>query len=75
MTAKKKRAMPAAYNEELATGRSLKSVCSDPGMPAASAVYTWMNRHPEFKEMYARAKTADTATLFVQVPGIRVCVL
>ncbi|WP_323034142.1 hypothetical protein [Pararhodobacter sp.] len=75
MTAKKKRALPVVYSEELAvqicgelaTGRSLKSVCSDPGMPAVSAIYTWMNRYPEFKEMYARAKVDGAEALFEEI--------
>jgi len=42
--------------EELANGRSLRSVCSDKDMPTTSMVYRWLNEHPEFREQYAHAR-------------------
>lgn len=34
---------------------SLKDVCEELGLPE-STVYAWKNRHPEFQELYARAR-------------------
>jgi hypothetical protein len=41
-----------------ATGavRTLKDVCRDADMPKEPTVYQWLNRHPEFAELYARAR-------------------
>jgi|SRR5581483_7993144 len=46
----------------LADGESLKSICQREGMPDKSTVYLWLATHPEFSNMYARAKEdcADT---------------
>lgn len=40
----------------LADGESLRSVCADEDMPAASTVFNWLRTKPEFVEQYARAK-------------------
>lgn len=34
---------------------ALKDVCEELGLPE-STVYAWKNRHPEFQELYARAR-------------------
>ena len=41
--------------KRLADGASLKQVCSCEDMPARSAVYTWLLKHSEFADKYARA--------------------
>ena len=48
--------LAAKICEQLSMGRSLRSVCQDKGMPAASSVFLWLQKHPEFSEQYARAK-------------------
>jgi hypothetical protein len=60
----KKKGRPSKYSEsvanaiceELANGRSLRSVCSSASMPTTSMVYRWLNEHPEFQEQYVRAR-------------------
>lgn len=55
---------PSEYSQEtavlicarIAGGESLKSVCADESMPGRSSVYEWFISHPEFSDMYARAK-------------------
>tara|TARA_R110000868_G_C10972546_1_gene770351 strand:- start:14247 stop:14723 length:477 start_codon:yes stop_codon:yes gene_type:complete len=48
----------------LAEGLSLRSVCRDENMPSCQTVFSWMRKHPEFLEQYARAKeeSADALT-------------
>ncbi|MES2897683.1 MAG: hypothetical protein V4759_16795 [Pseudomonadota bacterium] len=59
----KKRNCPGSvstYSEEradavcmgLIQGRSLASVCRDPGMPSIATVYNWLHRYPEFAAAY-----------------------
>lgn len=55
---------PTKYSEDLAIticerlidGRSLRSVCRDEDMPAASTVFRWLSEKESFREQYARAK-------------------
>jgi len=55
---------PSDYNKDitkkicllLSEGKSLRSVCSMPGMPSRETVFTWLNSHKEFLDQYARAK-------------------
>jgi len=57
-------ARPSEYNkikaakicEQLAMGKSLRTVCEDEEMPSVFTVYYWMGKYPEFSEQYARAK-------------------
>lgn len=42
--------------EELAIGRSLRSVCGDEGMPTVKTIFNWFRKYPEFLQQYARAK-------------------
>lgn len=61
---KSKGGRPSDYTQEIATelcsriarGKSLRTVCKADDMPSVQTVYTWMNRHEEFLEQYARAK-------------------
>ena len=55
---------PSKYSEELATvicarlveGESLKAICREDGMPAASTVFLWLDAHEAFRTKYARAR-------------------
>lgn len=49
--------------ERLAAGESLRSICRDEGMPAASTVLDWKDAHKEFGEHYARARLTGYALL------------
>jgi hypothetical protein len=47
--------------QAIAEGRSLRDVCSDPGMPDPETVRRWHARHEEFRRQYdlARHLAAD----------------
>lgn len=62
------------YDEELAaevckriatSTDSLLKVCSDPDMPSAKSVYTWLMRYPAFRETYYAAKK-DQVQLYAE---------
>tara|TARA_R110000851_G_scaffold81291_1_gene178431 strand:+ start:47 stop:517 length:471 start_codon:yes stop_codon:yes gene_type:complete len=41
---------------ELASGRSLVSVCRDDGMPCRATIFNWFDQHPKFLDKYEKAK-------------------
>lgn len=45
---------------ELSIGRSLRSVCTDEGMPTIKTVFSWLRKHPEFLKQYEKAKEEST---------------
>ena len=49
---------------ELQTGRSLRQVCKDEGMPDLTTILRWVVIFPEFATKYARARMAQADTLF-----------
>jgi hypothetical protein len=56
----------------LAEGRSLRSICCDPEMPAQSTVFRWL-ADPDratFREQYARAREAQADALFDEMLDI-----
>jgi hypothetical protein len=67
---KNKGGRPTSYTEEMAEtlcirlglGESLKKICSEEGMPGQATVYTWLLKHPEFQEMYTRAREEQAET-------------
>lgn len=52
-----------AICEALIEGRSLRSICTDDGMPAASTVCRWLSANDEFRKQYAHAREAQADTL------------
>lgn len=64
MAAKNKGGRPSDYTPEIAEticlllseGESLRSVCSDEGMPCKQTVLRWISQRPEFRDQYVRAK-------------------
>lgn len=62
---------PSDYSEktaahicaEISSGRSLRSICEDKGMPDKSTVFRWISKHPSFCDQYARAQEDRTAAL------------
>lgn len=50
---------------ELATGKSMRTVCRADDMPAMSTVFKWLRERPVFSEQYARAK-AEAADALVE---------
>jgi hypothetical protein len=54
---------PSLYNDTLAdeicqrvVSRPLHQVAKDDDMPSEDAIYTWLGKHKEFAEKYARAR-------------------
>lgn len=62
---------PSAFSAEIADaicerligGESLRTICGDDAMPAASSVFKWLRQHPDFAEQYARAREAQADAL------------
>ncbi len=42
--------------EQLADGKSMRTVCKQEDMPAMSSVFKWLREHDGFSEQYAKAK-------------------
>jgi hypothetical protein len=69
---------PTAYNDEiaekicehLAAGWSLVRTCQQEGYPNASTVFTWQQKHPEFREKYEDAQQRRTEFLSEQLTDI-----
>lgn len=63
---------PTTYNEETAVkiiermceGESLRSICSDEGMPNMSTVILWKSKHEEFSKQYETAMQSRAQHLF-----------
>jgi len=61
---------PSSYTIEKATnlcirlslGESLQGICKDEDMPSQATVYIWLREHPEFLEMYTRAREEQAET-------------
>jgi hypothetical protein len=53
----------AAICERIAAGESVRSVCRDEQMPAASTVFKWLTEDAAFSEQYARAKATAAEVL------------
>ena len=66
---------PSLYSEELADliceklteGLSLRKICMLDGFPKASAVYTWLDKHPEFADKYTRAREVATEDMLEDI--------
>ena len=55
---------------ELETGRSLRQVCSDEGMPHFATVLRWVAADAGFASRYTRARTAQADTLFDRMEAV-----
>lgn len=55
---------------EIQTGRSLRQVCQDDGMPHFATVLRWVQACPEFASKYTRARTAQADTLFDRMEAV-----
>jgi len=56
--------------ERLATGESLRSICSADDMPSQTSVFRWLRDNESFREQYARAREDQAETLFDQMVDI-----
>ena len=62
---------PTLYSEELASkicaelasGKSLRTVCNQEGMPSRTSVFLWMSQYPAFSNQYAEAKEQSAEAL------------
>ena len=56
--------------EAIQTGRSLRQVCQDEGMPDFRTVQRWIVSDGQFAVRYARARTAQADTLFDRMEAV-----
>lgn len=56
--------------EEIADGRSLRSICLDENMPGKSTVFRWLAADEVFRDQYARAREAQSDALFDEILDI-----
>jgi Bacteriophage Sf6, terminase small subunit-like len=67
-----RRGQPSTYTpelgraicERLANGESMLAIGRDPGMPCAGTIYGWVNRFPDFQDMYVSARQIQADYLF-----------
>lgn len=55
---------------EIQTGRSLRQVCTDDGMPHFTTVLRWCSADGRFASKYAQARTAQADTLFDRMEAV-----
>ena len=55
---------------ELETGRSLRQVCGDDGMPHFATVMRWVAADAAFASRYTRARTTQADTLFERMEAV-----
>lgn len=66
---------PSLYTEEIADmiceklteGLSLRKICQIDSFPKASAIYTWLDKYPEFAEKYTRAREVATEDMLEEI--------
>lgn len=57
--------LAARICQELASGKSLRTVCAVEEMPNMSTIFLWIAKHDEFSKQYARA-TEERAEAYVE---------
>lgn len=63
---KNKGGRPSGYSEKIADeicsrmihGETLRAICRDEHMPVRYTVFRWLDKYPEFRDHYARAREA-----------------
>ena len=53
--------------EEISSGRSLRSICADEGMPDKATVFRWLAAHEGFRDQYARAREAQADAMLEDI--------
>lgn len=56
--------------EQLALGKSMRTVCAMDGMPAMSSVFKWLREVDNFSEQYAKAKQESTDAMAEELVDI-----
>ncbi len=72
---KSKIGRPSTYTEELGNlicdklteGISLRKLCMSEEFPAASTVYVWLDKNPDFADKYTRAREAATEDMLEEI--------
>ncbi|MFC0282541.1 terminase small subunit protein [Camelimonas abortus] len=55
---------------ELATGKSMRTMCRDEAMPSMSTVYKWLRERPDFSQQYVKAKAEAADALAEEILDI-----
>jgi hypothetical protein len=56
--------------EQLAYGKSLRTVCKPDDMPCVATIFNWMRTQPKFLEQYTRAKEESADALVEEMMDI-----
>ena len=56
--------------DRIAEGESLRSICSDEGMPRLSTVMRWCDEDSEFREQYTRAMNMRADVKFQELDDV-----
>lgn len=56
--------------ERIANGESLKSICTDEGMPDKATVFRWLSANEAMRDKYALAREAQADALFDDILSI-----
>lgn len=56
--------------EQLAMGKSMRTVCKEENMPCVATIFNWMRTKPEFLEQYTRAKEESADAMAEEVIDI-----
>lgn len=75
---KRKVGRPSKYSDEMAekiceliaSGMSLRTVCSQDGMPSAVTVCKWLSENEEFSKQYARAREEQAVSFADEIISI-----
>ena len=67
MTKSERAKVQASICERMIEGESLRVICSDDDMPAASTVFRWLEDDEGFREQYARAREAQADAIFDEI--------
>ncbi|WP_221722708.1 terminase small subunit protein [Ochrobactrum sp. SFR4] len=55
---------------EVASGRSLRSVCEDVSMPGQTTIFRWLSDNKDFREQYAHAREAQMDAMAEEIIDI-----
>jgi hypothetical protein len=60
----------ARFLEQIQTGRSMRQVCTDDGMPHAATIMRWISEDADFASKYARARMTQADVLFDRMEAV-----
>jgi len=59
--------MAMAICVEISSGRSLRSICLDEGMPDKATVFRWLAKYEAFRDQYAHAREAQADAMLEDI--------